>query len=257
MIRLLTASGLIAFALYLVFFAPQPIFLGGALLMGLLCYLEFGNLVAAHAIVRPGPIGVALGAALVVNPSLTFIASTLTVLLQLVISLRNRNLREIAPESACVVFGGFYAFMPWRYAVDLRAVSPQILFFALALNWIGDSSAFYIGRAFGRHKLAPIVSPGKSWEGAIASVAGSALFGVVYLHYFLPSASPLIHIFLSVAGNVAGQVGDLAESAIKRGAGLKDSGTLLPGHGGILDRVDSSLFSLPVIALLGQQFNLF
>jgi phosphatidate cytidylyltransferase len=125
-----------------------------------------------------------------------------------------------------------------------------MLFFALALNWAGDTVAYYVGRQFGRHKLAPLVSPKKSWEGAIASVAGSILFGVLYLGHFMPSLRWWQIIGMAVVGNVAGQFGDLAESAMKRGAGVKDSGSILPGHGGLLDRVDSTLFALPVIYVL-------
>ena len=146
--------------------------------------------------------------------------------------------------------GVFYAFVPWRFAIDLRAVSVHLLFFALALNWVGDSAAYYVGRTIGKHKLAPVVSPGKSWEGAIASVLGSVIFGLLYLGHFVPRI-PLWQIaMIAAVGNVAGQFGDLAESALKRGAGLKDSSNLLPGHGGFLDRLDSSLFALPVVYIL-------
>jgi phosphatidate cytidylyltransferase len=131
----------------------------------------------------------------------------------------------------------------------LHAMNPYWLVFGLAVNWIGDTGAYYFGRNFGKHKLAPIVSPGKSWEGAAASVVAAMLFGIFFLARFvhvdlLPAGA------IAIAANIAGQVGDLAESAIKRGAGVKDSGTLLPGHGGMLDRVDSSLFSLPVLYAL-------
>ncbi len=111
-------------------------------------------------------------------------------------------------------------------------------------------AAYYVGRAIGKHKLAPSVSPGKSREGAIASVIGAIIFGLLYLGHFVPQI-PLWQVALMAAiANVAGQFGDLAESAMKRGAGMKDSGTLLPGHGGFLDRLDSSLFALPVVYVL-------
>ena len=121
--------------------------------------------------------------------------------------------------------------------------------FALALSWVGDSAAFYVGRTLGKHRLAPRVSPKKSWEGSAASVAASMLFGWLFLRWTLPQVPAWHAIPLAAAGNVAGQVGDLVESAIKRGAGVKDSGTILPGHGGFLDRVDSTLFALPVVWL--------
>jgi phosphatidate cytidylyltransferase len=119
--------------------------------------------------------------------------------------------------------------------------------FALALSWVGDIAAYYVGKNFGRHKLAPRVSPGKSWEGAVASLAGSMVFGFFYLNYLIPQVAPWQSLLLAGVGNVAGQLGDLAESALKRGAGVKDSGTMLPGHGGWLDRVDSTLFAVPVV----------
>jgi phosphatidate cytidylyltransferase len=138
-------------------------------------------------------------------------------------------------------------FIPWRFATDLRQVSVHLLFFALASNWVGDSAAYYTGKRFGRNRLAPSISPNKSWEGAAASVFGAVLFGLVYLRYFLPAFSIGFIVLLAIASNVSGQLGDLCESAMKRGAGIKDSGNLLPGHGGILDRMDSSLFSLPTV----------
>jgi phosphatidate cytidylyltransferase len=94
------------------------------------------------------------------------------------------------------------------------------------------------------------VSPGKSWEGAAASVVTGVVFGLIYLPLTINGTSLLAAGLLALAANVAGQVGDLAESAIKRGAGVKDSGTILPGHGGVLDRVDSTLFALPVLYTL-------
>jgi len=104
--------------------------------------------------------------------------------------------------------------------------------------------------------MAPRVSPGKSWEGAAASLIAAAGFGVWLLRWSIPEVSLGMAAFLAVAGNAAGQMGDLAESALKRGAGVKDSGTLLPGHGGWLDRLDSSLFSMPAVHILVQAFGL-
>jgi phosphatidate cytidylyltransferase len=106
-----------------------------------------------------------------------------------------------------------------------------------------------VGKNFGRHKLAPSVSPGKSWEGAAASAVTGVAFGMIYLPLTIHASLPLAGA-LALAANVAGQIGDLAESAIKRGAGVKDSGALLPGHGGFLDRVDSTMFALPVLYAL-------
>jgi phosphatidate cytidylyltransferase len=138
----------------------------------------------------------------------------------------------------------------WRSAIALHANSKYWLLFALTINWVGDTAAFYVGRAIGKHKLAPAISPGKSWEGAIASALAAGLYGVFFLRWLLPDVPLHFALLFAIAGNAAGQIGDLAESALKRGAGVKDSGTTLPGHGGWLDRLDSSLFSMPVVHLL-------
>lgn len=258
MVRLLTALALIILALYLIWLAPSPVFAAAALGFGCLCYWEFGNIAVAHNIPRPGLIGFLIGLCIVVFPQQAFLGCVLLLLLQLALYLRLPDLRQILPAVATLLTGAIYAFAPWHFAAELRRASPHLLFFALALNWVGDSAAYYAGRQFGKHKLAPRVSPGKSWEGAVASTAGSLLFGIVYLYEVtprlsityaagMPTFSMLFVCLLSVAGNIAGQLGDLAESSMKRGAGLKDSGNLLPGHGGFLDRLDSSMFTLPVI----------
>ncbi len=245
--RVVTAIALIGFAVYLVWFAPHGIFVAGAVLMALLCYWEYAALVAAHAIARPGLFGVLTGLLIVFQPRETLLLISLLVVAALTICLRRENLREILPQAGCEFFGALYTFAPWRFAVDLRSISVHLLFFSLAINWVGDTAAYYTGRRFGKHRLSPHVSPKKSWEGAAASVAASVLLGILYLSKF-ERALPWWEVAaMALVGNIAGQFGDLAESAIKRGAGVKDSGSMLPGHGGVLDRVDSSLFTLPAV----------
>jgi phosphatidate cytidylyltransferase len=224
--------------------------------MSVLGYREYADLVKGHAIPRPGVFGFLAGNFILFWPttpphgmSLLMVISILTVA-AFITSLRYANLRDVLPQVACAFLGAFYTFAPWRFAAELRHQSIHLLFFALALNWAGDSTAYYVGRTFGKHKLAPTVSPKKSWEGAMGSVAGSVIFGLLYLGHFMPQISWWNVVLMAVIANVAGQFGDLAESAMKRGANVKDSGTLLPGHGGILDRVDSSLFALPVVYAL-------
>jgi phosphatidate cytidylyltransferase len=146
---------------------------------------------------------------------------------------------------------------------------PSLLLFLFLVVWAGDIAALYVGRAWGRRKLAPSISPGKTWEGSVASVVGSVAIGLalVLLAAALSRRNGGLSILLSFPGsimgwvalavllNVAAQVGDLVESALKRGAGVKDSGALLPGHGGMLDRIDALLVAAPVLwyALLLQQ----
>ncbi len=135
---------------------------------------------------------------------------------------------------------------------------PSLIAFLLCVVWAGDTLALYVGRAWGRHKLAPSLSPGKTWEGALASLAGSLLAAGALLELAMQlqardlavlSYPDELWYWLAVATvvNLAAQVGDLAESALKRSAGVKDSGSLLPGHGGILDRIDALLVAAPVL----------
>ncbi len=123
------------------------------------------------------------------------------------------------------------------------------IFFLLTLVLAGDTGAFYVGRVFGQHKLCPAVSPGKTIEGAIGGLAATLGAGLIFMNCFLKSLplGPSILFFLSIG--VVGQVGDLFESELKRYADVKDSGSILPGHGGILDRIDALLFAAPVAFL--------
>jgi phosphatidate cytidylyltransferase len=250
--RVLTATVLVVLSTYLLLFGPQWLYLTAATFMGTVCYWEYAGLVAGHGILRPGFFGFLAGLIILFRPQYTLIGFSLISIFALVTALRYEDLRRVLPQVSCALFGAFYSFAPWRFGANLRLESVHWLFFAAALNWAGDSTAYYIGRSFGKHKLAPVVSPKKTWEGAAGSVAGSLLFGLLYLGHFMPHV-PLWEIaVLAIVGNVAGQLGDLAESAMKRGAGVKDSGNLLPGHGGMLDRVDSTLFAIPAVYILHQ-----
>ena len=241
--RVLTALALIPFALYAIFWAPQWVFVLIVSLMAIACFHEFVDIAAASGIAGPVWIGFGLGMLFLAEPGFV----RLFPIVVLTLALRLAHLSKGLGFAAATMLGVIYVFGAWRCAIDLRAISPYWILFALAINWVGDIAAFYVGRTFGRHKLSPRVSPGKSWEGAIGSVAGAVVFGVAMQKQFGLNISVPEVIGLSVLCNIAGQLGDLAESALKRGAGLKDSGTLLPGHGGFLDRLDSSLFTMPVV----------
>jgi len=137
---------------------------------------------------------------------------------------------------------------PLSYAVrlhGLKDVGPLLLLFALVITWVGDSAAYFVGRAIGKHPFAPHLSPKKTWEGAVASFVVSVLVGFIFGRWIF---MPLPHLLaMAAVGNVAGQVGDLLESAYKRSAGIKDSGSILPGHGGVLDRIDALILAIPVV----------
>lgn len=134
----------------------------------------------------------------------------------------------------------------WAALAYLHARGPGVLVGTLAIVWIADSAAYFAGRRFGRHKLAPAISPGKTWEGVAGALVALAMYAAVLNGV---AGLPLVSLFLVMAGLLYLSVlGDLFESWIKRLAGMKDSGTLLPGHGGILDRVDALTSTLPVAA---------
>jgi len=144
-------------------------------------------------------------------------------------------------------------------AVDLRGVHPGLLLALLANIWASDTAAYFTGRRWGRHKLAPLVSPGKTWEGVGGALAAVALYALGWISLSGPLGVPgwlggtfmarlwIVPILLGLA--VAGMIGDLFESLIKRQAGVKDSGNILPGHGGILDRIDAPVAMLPLAVL--------
>jgi len=189
--------------------------------------------------------------------------------------LKRADLRSSLPGAAASALALVYISLPFTLLINVRAraAGAFYVFYLLVVVWAGDILAFLVGRSVGKHKLAPRISPNKSWEGTVASLAGATALGTVVLAYgnaivgFLrntnllaaqqesimsvgpyPSPHPLwVYILLSAALNVAAQLGDLVESMLKRGAGVKDSGSLLPGHGGMLDRIDALLFAAPVL----------
>jgi phosphatidate cytidylyltransferase len=167
---------------------------------------------------------------------------------------------QVLPDTAQGLFGLIYIAYPLTLVPLLwkQEDGPALVLFLMVCVWSGDIAALYIGRAFGKHKLAPRLSPGKTWEGSIASILGSMLAAglVIFASDALTArGNLLLHIsqpvwqslLLAAILNIAAQLGDLLESAIKRGAGVKDSGTMLPGHGGILDRIDALLLAAPVL----------
>src|SRR6266851_443048 len=158
-----------------------------------------------------------------------------------------RPLVETLPAAGISSSGLVLVAFPLSYAVRLHGAGtqgPAMLLFALVITWVGDSTAYFAGRAIGKHALAPHLSPKKTWEGTVASFVGSLIVAVVFARFM---TVPLPHLLgMAAVGNVAGQVGDLLESAYKRSAGIKDSGSLLPGHGGVLDRIDALILAIPV-----------
>jgi phosphatidate cytidylyltransferase len=147
------------------------------------------------------------------------------------------------------IFGVLLIALPATSLCVLRLYSPRAVLFLLGLVWVCDSCAYYGGSRWGKHKLAPVISPKKTWEGSIAGFFGATLFGAAAgIWWLMPELGPVRAAAAAALASTAGQVGDLVESMWKRGAGVKDSGTFLPGHGGFYDRIDSLLFAGPVVA---------
>ncbi|MDP9054256.1 MAG: phosphatidate cytidylyltransferase [Acidobacteriota bacterium] len=244
--RVVTALFLVPIAVYSALFAPWWLCVAAIALVALLCFHEYAAITGCFA-----PLGYAAGLLILTAPPheamLLFVLSTLAAM---GLMLCGGDPARSFARTAALLLGIAYIFGAWKTGILLHDINPNWLMFGLMVNWVGDTGAYYVGRKFGRHKLAPAVSPGKSWEGAAASVGTGVAFGLIYLPLTIQGTSLLTAGLLALAANVAGQVGDLAESAIKRGAGVKDSGTMLPGHGGVLDRVDSTLFALPVLYTL-------
>jgi phosphatidate cytidylyltransferase len=248
--RILTAAILIPAVAATVLLAPGWLFLAALAAVALVCFHEYNGIVSACGIPTPGPVAYAAGLVLLLVPRADLALVTALALIVLALNLRLEPLAQALPRASAALLGVVYIFGAWRCASTLRALSPHWLMLGLAVNWVGDMAAYYVGGAIGRHRMAPRVSPKKSWEGAAGSLVAGAAFGAAYLHWTLPAVPLWEAAALAAAVNVAGQIGDLAESALKRGAGVKDSGHMLPGHGGWLDRVDSTLFGLPVLYLL-------
>src|SRR5712671_689625 len=159
-----------------------------------------------------------------------------------------RPLVEALPAAGMSSSGLILVAFPLSFAIRLHGSGtqgPPLLLFAMVIIWVGDTAAYFVGRSIGRYKLAVHLSPKKTWEGTVASFVGSLVVALIFVRFM---TVPLPHLLaMAAVGNVAGQVGDLLESAYKRSAGIKDSGSILPGHGGVLDRIDALILAIPVV----------
>ena len=285
--RILTAVLLIPIVLVLVLRAPVPVLALVATLVALLAVQELLKLAEAYGIrpfhlptyifvgllflllaVNPGKNTPLLSTAIFAG-SLGFLAA-LVPFVFLVIGMRRVELSSAFPAAMTSAFAFAYVALPLGFLVQIReqVAGAFLLLYLLLLVWAGDIFAYFVGRSLGRHLMSPRISPRKTWEGALASLIASLAVGMLLYNYALPISSALLNahliemkdglfalekgvlwptLLLSAAINIAAQLGDLVESLIKRGAGVKDSGTILPGHGGMLDRIDALLFATPVL----------
>jgi phosphatidate cytidylyltransferase len=164
------------------------------------------------------------------------------------------------PPLTMALVGGLVLLGVWMAIVQMQTRSPWLALAAMAVVWIADTAAYFAGRAFGRRKLAPLVSPGKTWEGVFGALAGVTVYALALVPLARAAGYDGALDVVAIVGWIAfvlavaavSIVGDLYESWLKRNAGVKDSGTLLPGHGGVLDRVDALLAAMPPAALAAQ-----
>ena len=303
MLRVITAIVLALLVLVALFKAPIPLF---SLIVGIVAVLapyEYLNLVKLHDMqpmwvltmlaiafsivtsylsirfrtMRPPP-PTAHGLRLILEP--VFVYQILLVLVGiapfvlLACAMRNQNLKAALPSAAASYLAVPYIGQTLTFLLIIRALAPNgslAIFYLFVVVWVGDIFAYYVGRYLGRHKMAPRISPGKTWEGAVASLVAGTIAGTLLLmknsqvaefasqhglvqhpsvRFAMPHSEPntlWIAIVTTLFLNIAAQLGDLVESMIKRGANVKDSGVIVPGHGGILDRIDALLLAIPVL----------
>lgn len=309
--RVLTAVVLVPLVLLVVFKAPLWLFSVVVGLVMLLCLHEYLGIMERYEIepIRwPAyilsilvvvasfariyeEINPPLGRYVISSPLQSILVFAVPFLLPLVFGIPlvfRRDLRLGLAAAASSAFGVLYIAASLSLLIPMRWTPgfPVLLVFVLLSVWAGDIAAYYVGKNIGRHKLAPVVSPNKTWEGAVASLLASVGVAFLVFHfaqhinrwfapmplYWLapepelasalqmqvsPALGPLLVSSFGIVANVAAQFGDLFESAIKRGAQVKDSGSLLPGHGGILDRIDALLFAIPAVWYYAELTRLF
>jgi phosphatidate cytidylyltransferase len=285
--RIATAAVLIPIVLLLILRAPVPLLAVVAAVVALLTVHEFLKLTESYGVqplrlptylfvglffvllaVDAGNEKPLLSTAIFVY-ALGF-AAAVAPFIFLSIVMRKADLSSGYPAAAASVFAFTYIGLPMGMLVQLRQqwAGAFYLLYLLLVVWAGDIFAYFVGRSIGRHLMSPRISPKKTWEGAASSLIASVGVGWLLFKYALPISSALLRaglierrdglfglekpamlpiILLTIALNIAAQLGDLVESLLKRGAGVKDSGALLPGHGGMLDRIDALLFAAPVL----------
>ena len=261
--RILTAVPLALLVVAFVWWGPKWLFLLILLLLVEISLYEFFQLARAAGVRGIPWFAYLAGAALCLahtvsadaRAELLEVILLTSVFLAATFSLfRGKDLKEYWGCAASTVLGILYIgfcfswFFPLRFSgvTDGRAA----VLFLLLVNWAGDAFALLVGRTMGRHFFVPTISPRKTVEGSIAGLAGSVLIGWLCWLWFWRTEELRTVILLSVVASIVGQMGDLVESAMKRAGGLKDSGGLLPGHGGLLDRIDSLVFAVPAVWLV-------
>jgi phosphatidate cytidylyltransferase len=258
--RLLTAAVAIPFALAATFLLTGIAFFVLVVVLIDWAALEYIGIVrprAPHAPLWPllalvplaaAGLALALAGHLDLRPTLLAAGIAMSTGIAMLLLFSRTPVEESLASLGIFGFGIPYFALPIASLYLLQKDDPWVIFLLLVIVWLGDTAAYYTGSRFGRHRMAPVISPNKSWEGAAAGFVTSVAAAAVWEVWRLPRFD-LRLLALAAATAAAAQVGDLVESMIKRGAGVKDSGHVLPGHGGVLDRLDAMLFAAPVLLL--------
>ena len=289
--RVATAVVLIPLVLLLVLKAPLFLLALVAGVIALLAIAEFLKLVTHYGVQPLGPathvfVALFFVFVIIVSTNRTPLVETTAILyglalaaalapfVFLTVAMRRADLASGYPAAAASTFAFAYIAIPMALLVAIRQQPAGAIWtiYTLLAVWAGDIFAYFVGKSLGRHRMSPEISPKKTWEGAVASILASVIVGMLWFQHAAGISAVLLRvglierrdgmfglqqphlwpiILLSVVVNIAAQLGDLVESLIKRGAGVKDSGTILPGHGGMLDRIDAMLFAVPVVWAYG------
>lgn len=253
--RIVTASILIPLVVGAVFFLPNQAFVLFLALVGFLCAIEFSNMFFGRERL------ILIGYPLLISGSIFYgslnsgwhlaipvlIGFVVLAFLSLFVSSLEPGKRIRYLSIGMLGFVYIYLFLPFFSFLRDLPRGEHLIFFIGVTVYVGDTAAYFVGGRLGKVKLAPIVSPGKTVEGAIASTLFGTLAGFLYLKFFYRFEVFLPHVLLPLLVSTVGQMGDLVESLFKRAAGVKDSGSIFPGHGGMLDRIDSMLLNAFVV----------
>jgi phosphatidate cytidylyltransferase len=268
--RILTAAILIPIVVAAIWYGPNWLIAIVTAFVGIAAMLEFFS-IAKHMGFQPYRLWTCLTAAAIMaqqwyasrqasitrlgdlldrSPRVTMEAVLFAFVLGVaVISLgSNRSMTEVLSSISVSAAGLMFVVLPFSAVIRLHGVDnlgPRLLLFTVIFVWVGDTAAYFVGRGIGRWKMAPQTSPNKTWEGAAANFLGALLVAAIFGYF---TQMPPAHLLgMAALGSIAGQIGDLFESAWKRSADVKDSGTMLPGHGGMLDRIDALILAAPAV----------
>jgi phosphatidate cytidylyltransferase len=258
MARIISSLILIPLALLIVIYAPIELYLAGIGLVGTVCLYEYFNLIQSMKFSVQPPLGYVAFWALIFGfryhwvPAEAMIALVLIAFFLSAMWRPRLPVQERALSLMAELFGVFYCTFFFYPAISIRfdfgkEIGLHWTFILLGVIWAGDTFALVFGKMLGKHPFAPILSPKKTHEGSVAGLLAGAIVAIA-LQHFLFSDLPLLHVIVaSILLGIFGQLGDLAESMLKRAAEIKDSSHIIPGHGGVLDRMDSLLFAFPIL----------